>query len=125
MFDLRIPLHPVLHPAFSPGEQLYQAKTPASPPSSLSFSGGVAHIYTHPALSTQPSTAVLFVLHGYPASAHHVLPVVHGTLGWLAEKAQTDSQAIRRNLLIVTLVSTSNVVPSIWAKQQALLGPSL
>ncbi|ELU43702.1 hypothetical protein AG1IA_02270 [Rhizoctonia solani AG-1 IA] len=68
-----------------------------------------AHIYGHPRLSGRPATSVLFLLHGHPARAQHMTPVVSRTLNILTNKSKGLYGAYN-NLRIVTL-NTSNT----WA----------
>ncbi|CAE6472211.1 unnamed protein product [Rhizoctonia solani] len=69
-------------------------------PYSLHLDRVAAHIHVHPALSDASRIAVLFVLHGHPASAHHMKPIVNGTFELATNKA-TLLEA-KRNLVIVT-----------------------
>ncbi|ELU40460.1 alpha/beta hydrolase family domain-containing protein [Rhizoctonia solani AG-1 IA] len=56
-------------------------------PYSLHLDRIVAHIHVHPALSDASRIAVLFILHGHPASAHHMKPIVGGTFDLAKNKA--------------------------------------
>ncbi|CAE6461394.1 unnamed protein product [Rhizoctonia solani] len=69
-------------------------------PYSLNLDRVVVHIHGHPALSEASRIAVLFILHGHPASAHHMKPIVNGTFD-LAKNKTMLSEA-KRNLVIIT-----------------------
>ncbi|CAE6470724.1 unnamed protein product [Rhizoctonia solani] len=69
-------------------------------PYSLHLDRIVAHIHVHPALSDASRIAVLFILHGHPASAHHMKPIVGGTFDLAKNKAALLEA--KRNLVIVT-----------------------
>ncbi|KAF8717853.1 hypothetical protein RHS02_09293, partial [Rhizoctonia solani] len=69
-------------------------------PYSLHLDRIVAHIHVHPALSHASRIAVLFILHGHPASAHHMKPIVGGTFDLAKNKAALLEA--KRNLVIVT-----------------------
>ncbi|CAE6438980.1 unnamed protein product [Rhizoctonia solani] len=69
-------------------------------PYSLNLDRVVVHIHVHPALSDASRIAVLFVLHGHPASAHHMKPIVNGTFD--LTKNKTVLSEAKRNLVIIT-----------------------
>ncbi|CAE6435463.1 unnamed protein product [Rhizoctonia solani] len=69
-------------------------------PYSLNLDRVIVHIHDHPALSEASRIAVLFVLHGHPASAHHMKPIVNGTFE-IAKNKGMLSEA-KRNLVIIT-----------------------
>lgn len=72
-------------------------------PYSLNLDTVVAHIHVHPALSSASNIAVLFILHGHPASAHHMKPIVNGAFDLVTKKAAL--RGAQRNLVIITFVS--------------------
>lgn len=69
-------------------------------PYSLNLDTVVAHIHVHPALSSASNIAVLFILHGHPASAHHMKPIVNGAFDLVTKKAAL--RGAQRNLVIIT-----------------------
>ncbi|KAJ1307450.1 hypothetical protein OPQ81_001551 [Rhizoctonia solani] len=69
-------------------------------PYSLNLDHVVVHIHVHPALSDASTIAVLFVIHGHPASAHHMKPIVNGTFD--LAKNKTKLLDAKRNLVIIT-----------------------
>ncbi|KAH7335126.1 hypothetical protein B0J17DRAFT_668791 [Rhizoctonia solani] len=71
-----------------------------------------AHIYGYPTFSGRPATSVLFLLHGYPANAHHITPVVNRIFNALANKSRGLRGSPCNNLFIVTLESSEKVKPS-------------
>ncbi|CAE6427350.1 unnamed protein product [Rhizoctonia solani] len=70
------------------------------PSYSLNLDHVAVNIHVHPALSEASRIAVLFVLHGHPASAHHMKPIVNGTFELAKNKAMLLKA--KRNLVIIT-----------------------
>ncbi|KAG8745577.1 hypothetical protein FRC11_013036 [Ceratobasidium sp. 423] len=69
-------------------------------PYSLNLDRVIVHIHGHPVLSDASRIAVLFVLHGHPASAHHMKPIVNGTFDLAKSKAMLLEA--KRNLVVIT-----------------------
>ncbi|KAH7341853.1 hypothetical protein B0J17DRAFT_715016 [Rhizoctonia solani] len=69
-------------------------------PYSLNLDHVAVNIHVHPALSEASRIAVLFVLHGHPASAHHMKPIVNGTFELAKNKAMLLKA--KRNLVVIT-----------------------
>ena len=78
-------------------------------PHSVNVGSVVAHIYAHTALSSASKTAVLFILHGYPASARHMKPIADGMFDLAVKKTNNTPEYPKRNLVIVTFVSHYDV----------------
>ncbi|CAE6428140.1 unnamed protein product [Rhizoctonia solani] len=69
------------------------------------------HIYGHPTFSGRPATSVLFLLHGYPANARNITPVVNRIFNVLVNKSRGLRGSSCNNLFIVTLESNSKLKP--------------
>jgi hypothetical protein len=74
-------------------------------PHSVTLNTATVHIYAHPELSGSSKSSVLFVLHGHPASARHMHPIVNGVFDLTAERSETGFGDPKRNLVVVTFVS--------------------